>query len=305
MNMDTPPRPALRADLAHRPLPPLRPGRQGTEGPRADVARTARTARGPSYRTICRSLAVDPDDGAVYFSTGDGDILRYDYDRDAMETVAGREPEEGLFRPLRSDLPRPHGLQLAASRLASDRKGGLRRPRQFGLSVPLRSAAPRASRCWSGSPRCPRNGAACTTSSATAISASRSGPDGRTLYYLTGGPIYVDGRRLTGKDSTAKGEAKGLEDLHLVTYDIPTAQYIDHGAIFMKDGQRPLYVNSIAVGKDGSVYTLCRITADGHTRTDLIRIPSESDRSASALQSHMRGANRPKRPLTNPLAIRI
>ena len=50
------------------------------------------------------------------------------------------------------------------------------------------------------------------------------GPDGRTLYYLTGGPIYVDGKRVTGKDSTGKGEAKGLEDLHLVTYDIPTGQ---------------------------------------------------------------------------------
>jgi len=31
----------------------------------------------------------------------------------------------------------------------------------------------------------------------------------------------VDGRRLKGKDSTAMGEAKGLENLHLVTYHIP------------------------------------------------------------------------------------
>ncbi len=64
----------------------------------------------------------------------------------------------------------------------------------------------------------------------------------------------------------------------------------------MKDGQRPLYVNSIAVGKDGSVYTLCRITADGHTRTDLIRIPSES----IVLAQSPRATG-----LTNPLAIRI
>jgi outer membrane protein assembly factor BamB len=34
--------------------------------------------RGEKYRTICRSLAVDPTDGSVYFTTGDGAILRYD-----------------------------------------------------------------------------------------------------------------------------------------------------------------------------------------------------------------------------------
>ena len=33
------------------------------------------------------------------------------------------------------------------------------------------------------------------------------GPDGRTIYYLTGGPIYENGRRVAGKNSTAMGEA--------------------------------------------------------------------------------------------------
>jgi hypothetical protein len=61
-----------------------------------------------------------------------------------------------------------------------------------------------------------------------------------------------------------------------VTYDIPTSRYIDQGAIFMRDGQRPLYVNSIALGHDGSVYTLCRINRGGHTVTDLICVPAKS-----------------------------
>src|SRR5262249_9050624 len=51
------------------------------------------------------------------------------------------------------------------------------------------------------------------------------GPDGRTIYYLTGGPIFQGGRRVAGKDSTAKGESKGRENLHLVTWDIPTGTY--------------------------------------------------------------------------------
>ena len=42
--------------------------------------------KGATYRTICRSMAVDPDDGSVYFTTGDGAIsplpLRPGRDRD-------------------------------------------------------------------------------------------------------------------------------------------------------------------------------------------------------------------------------
>jgi hypothetical protein len=82
------------------------------------------------------------------------------------------------------------------------------------------------------------------------------------------------------------GESRGLENLHLITYDIPTGKYIDHGAVFFQNGQRPVYVNSIAVGKDGTVYALSRITdlaspaeagyakaGGGKTRTDLMSIP--------------------------------
>ena len=54
---------------------------------------------------------------------------------------------------------------------------------------------------------------------------------------------------MRGKDSTAKGESKGLENLHLITYDIPTGRYTDHGAVFFENGERPAYVNSIAVGQ--------------------------------------------------------
>jgi hypothetical protein len=95
------------------------------------------------------------------------------------------------------------------------------------------------------------------------------GPDGHPLHYLTGGPIYVDGKRVTGKSATAMGEAKGLEDLQLVTYDTRQGRYRDQGAIFFPDGQRPLYVNSLAVGKDGTVYALSRVTENGRAHTDL------------------------------------
>jgi len=99
------------------------------------------------------------------------------------------------------------------------------------------------------------------------------GPDGQTIHYLTGGPIYEEGKRVRGKAGTAKGESKGREDLHLVTYHIPTGKYADHGPIFLPNGDRPAHVNSIAVGKDGQVYTLSRVTENGRTRADLISFP--------------------------------
>ena len=79
----------------------------------------------------------------------------------------------------------------------------------------------------------------------------------------------MDGQRLKGKDSIAMGAAKGLEDLHLVTYHIPTGRCKDQGAIYYPDGSRPLYVNSITVGKDGSVYSLARVPDKSHVRADL------------------------------------
>jgi hypothetical protein len=56
--------------------------------------------------------------------------------------------------------------------------------------------------------------------------------------------------------------------------DIETCNYTDNGAVFYENGQRPLYVNAIAVGKDGMVYTLPRITENGETRSDLVAFPS-------------------------------
>jgi hypothetical protein len=64
-----------------------------------------------------------------------------------------------------------------------------------------------------------------------------------------------------------------IEDLHLITYDIPASKYTDHGAVFFGDGGRPGLVNSIAVGKDGSVYCITNIPGKGRPHTDLVRIP--------------------------------
>jgi hypothetical protein len=227
--------------------------------------------KGATYRTICRSFAIDPRDGNVYFTTGEGAIHRYRYDSDSVETVAGDNMKKdyfGLYEPTSPGHMAYNWRQVVWYGPENAVYG------VHGNSGYLFRFDPRAERVE-------------IVDRITSEPSQRSGmfdqfsygylgfalgPDGRTLYYLTGGPIYREGKRVAGKESTAKGEAKGEENLHLVTYDIPARKYTDHGAIFFENGGRPLYVNSIAVGKDSTVYSLSRITEGGKTRTDLFSV---------------------------------
>jgi len=208
----------------------------------------------------------------VYFSTADGDILRYRYDRDAVEEVEGddlRKDYFGVYDPTSSGTMAYNWRQVAWYPPDNVIYG------VHGNSGYLFRFDPRLQRVE-------------VLDRLTSIPSQRSGmfdefsygylgfilgPDGNTLYYLTGGPIYRGGRRVAGKRVAEKGESKGEEDLHLITYYIPTGKYMDHGAIFFSDGQRPKEVNSIAVGKDGSVYALAAVTQNGRSRTDLMRVP--------------------------------
>lgn len=249
----------LRYDLAKKELRDLGP----IPGQSPDA---------PIYRALCRSLIVDPEDGSVYFTTVDGLILRYLYARDKLETIQSENMRKDYFGLYNTDEPGHMGYNwrqvvwYAPERVIYG---------VHGNSGYLFRFDPRAARIE-------------VLDRITSLPSRRSGmydqfsfgylgftlgPDGHTLYYLTGGPIYVNGRRLEGKATTAKGEAKGLENLHLVTYHIPTARYTDHGPVFFEDGQIPTYVNTIAVDKDGAVYAIARVPDGGRIRGDLIRIP--------------------------------
>ena len=59
------------------------------------------------------------------------------------------------------------------------------------------------------------------------------GPDNQTLYYLTGGPIYVDGQR-EQVDNQIKVGVKGLENLHLVTYISQVGNILITGLFFIR-----------------------------------------------------------------------
>ena len=224
---------------------------------------------GGAYRTVCRSLAADPRDGSVYFTRGEGTVFAYRFDCDSVVELEGS--------PMRKDY---FGLYDVASpgHMAYNWRQVVWHPREevfygvHGNSGYLFRYDPAANevevieRISSEPSR--RSGMLDQFS--YGYLGFDLGPCGETLYYLTGGPIYRDGRRVAGKASTAKGESKGEENLHLVTYHIPSRGYRDHGAIFFEDGSHPAYVNSIAVGKDGTVYTLSRLRRGGGEVADLI-----------------------------------
>lgn len=264
----------LRYDLTRRDLKNLGPiSLQGENG------------KGSRYRTLCRSLVVDPDDGSVYFTTGDGVILRYRPDRDSIETLQGEDLRKDYFGLYDPTSPGHMGYNWRQTIWYEPEKAIYGVHGNSGYLFRFDPRIPRLDvleRLTSG----PSKKAGMFDQFSYGYLGFTLGPDGRTLHYLTGGPIYVEGQRVKGMSNTAKGESKGQENLHLVTYDIPIAKYVDHGPIFFENGERPTYVNSIAVGKDGTVYALSRVAENGHTRTDLISFPGPLCRDSEPATSH-------------------
>jgi hypothetical protein len=236
------------------------------------ISQKGEDGKGPTYRTLCRSMVVHPADGSVYFSNGDGDILRYRHDRDAIETVQGEDLRKDYFGLYDPTSPGHMGYNWRQAFWYAPESKIYAVHGNSGYLFRFDPAVPRVEvldRITSE----PSQRSGMFDQFSYGYLGFSLGPDGRTIYYLTGGPIYENGKRVAGKSATAKGEAKGLEDLHLVTWDIPTGTYRDHGAIFFPNGDRPAYVNSLAVGKDGTAYFLSRVTENGRARTDLVSVP--------------------------------
>ena len=250
----------LRYDLKSGELKNLGPLYRDGEGGHATL------------RVLCRALPIDPGDGSVYFTNADGDILRYRYDRDAIETVQGdnlRKDYFGTWNPLTGENM-GYGWRQALWYAPENAIYAI-----HGRSAYLFRFDPRAERVdvLERIASEPSRRSGMYDDFHFGYLSFTLGPDGHTLYYLTEGGIVENGRRVT-KYERARGESRGekIEDLHLITYDIPAAKYIDHGAVFFSDGGRPGLVNSIAVGKDGSVYCITDIPGK-RRHIDLVRIP--------------------------------
>ena len=235
------------------------------------VAGLGEAGAGAAYRVLCRSVAVDQETGTAYFTNPEGDLLCCRAGSGSIEALTCENMRKDYFGQYDPAAAGSMGYNWRQTVWHPVEKVFYGVHGNSGYLFRFDPAAPRLEvldRLTSA----PSKRSGMFDQFSYGYLGFTLGPDNRTLYYLTGGPIFIDGKRVAGKERTAMGEAKGLENVHLVTYDIPAALCLDHGPVFYADGQRPTYVNSIAVGADGSVYTLARVTDAGRTRTDLIRI---------------------------------
>ena len=227
---------------------------------------------GEDFRVVCRSIVINSDNGSVYLTNAEGQIKFLKLGQDVVETIVGEDMKKDYFGTYEIFTSGSMAYNWRQVFWYSPGKQIYGVHGNSGYLFRLDPAIPRIE-VLERLTSVPSKLTGMGDQFSYGYLGFKLGPDGRTIYYLTGGPIYIDGKRVMGASSTAKGEAKGIEDLHLITYDIPTGKYLDHGAVFYPDGQRPFYVNSIAIGDDGTVYTLARITENGKTRTDLISFP--------------------------------
>lgn len=227
---------------------------------------------GKDYRVICRSMFVDPRNGSAFFSTAEGSILTYKPGEESFKKVEEADLKIDYFGKYDPTQPGSMGYNwrkifwYEPEQVAYGVHGNSGYLFRFDPQNPIIEIVQRITSE-------PSQKSGMFDQFSYGYLGFQLGKDGETIYYLTGGPIYVDGNRLRGAEEIAKGAAKGLENLHLVTYNIPNKKYTDHGAVFYEDGSRPTYVNSLTIGDDGSIYSLARFDQDGKEIQDLIKIP--------------------------------
>jgi len=226
---------------------------------------------GDDYRVLCRSMFIDPATGSVYFSNAEGDILTYNPALTEIGKVEGVNLRLDYFGQYDATLPGSMGYnwrkifwhpEEEVAYGVHGNSGYLFRfdPRKRHLEIVERITST------------PSRKSGMFDQFSYGYLGFQLGPDHETIYYLTGGPVYVNGKRVGGEERIAKGGARGIENLHLVTYHLPTGEYRDHGAVFYEDGGRPTYVNSIAVTHNRDVYMLARYEHNNRVIQDLVKI---------------------------------
>jgi hypothetical protein len=200
---------------------------------------------GDTYRSICRRIVINPRDGSAYFTTGEGTIYQYNYATDSIDAVPGVSLKKDYF--------------------------GEMDPTQHGMAYNWRSAQ------WSNTENViygingrsgylfrfdPEKKTVEVLDRLSSLPAKKSGmydrfeygymgfnfgPDGHTLYYLTGAPLPAN--------LLQPGQRRGDEGAHFITYDTKNGKYTDHGLIMLDNGQSASAPQGIAIAADGTVYT--------------------------------------------------
>jgi hypothetical protein len=229
---------------------------------------------GKTFRVICRSLALDPDNGSVYFSTADGDIFHYDYNTDSLEKLKECNLRKDVFGQIDPSKPGTMGYNWRQIFWYPPQKVfyGM-----HGRSGYLFKFDPQARKVTVVdrlvSDATYENGT--LDRFAYGYLGFALGPDGHTIYYLTGSPLTSASSAYatsTPADKAAAGNED--EDIHFVTYDITSGKRVDHGVLQLEDGLRPFFAESIANGSK-NIYTVAKVRSkEGHVRVDILSFPN-------------------------------
>jgi DNA-binding beta-propeller fold protein YncE len=206
---------------------------------------------GDKFRVVCRSIAVDPMMGTAFFSDSTGEIWRYGWARQEKElqTIPGcslKRPILGTWDPNKPGHMGYNWRQMvwyAPEKVFYGTHGNtgylFRLDPHAGLIEMVERIASEKSIAMGRLDAFPYGYLGLTL-----------GPDGRTLYLLTGTPLG--------------------EEIRFVTYHIPTKKYTDHGALVLDDGRRPTWAQAIAVGRDKRIYTVSKLNENGKLKVDLL-----------------------------------
>lgn len=206
---------------------------------------------GETYRVVCRAMGVDPN-GGVLFTTATGAIVRYGGKSEGFENLTAASLKRDILG--KWDPGKPATMAYNWRQLVWDPRAAVFYgvhgstgylfsfdPRSEELNIIERIAAQKSRRLG------------LYDSFSYGYLGLTMGPDGHTLYYLTGTPLG--------------------EEVRFVTYDTLSGKYTDFGAVSLDDGTRPFWAQSIAVGRDKRVYFVSKVRENGKVHTDLVSFP--------------------------------
>ena len=188
----------IRFDLAKKELKDLGP-----------VSLKGESGKGPTYRTLCRSLRLDPADGSVYYTTGDGWIFRYRFDRDAIEKVEGEDLKKDYLGSYDPNSPGSMGynwrqtIWYAPEKMVYGVHGNSGYLFRFDPRIPRVEVLDRLT-----SEPSQRSGMYDEFS--YGYLGFTLGPDGRAIYYLTGGRFTSKGSELPARPLPPRAKRWGL-----------------------------------------------------------------------------------------------
>ncbi|MCK4827643.1 hypothetical protein KA005_68580, partial [bacterium] len=207
--------------------------------------------KGDRYQKVSRSLAVNPENGSVFFNNAEGKIFEYIYEKDKVETVETENLLKDYFGSLDPNSPGTMGYQWRQSVWSE-------------FDKMIYATHIESEYLFRYDPRTKK------VEFVERIASLASRKAGMTGYGVSLGLVFGNDKHTLYHISHAHPCEKELEGLameeqnalkrknhHLISYDIKNGKYADLGKIIFKGGDEPIHINSLTIGQDGVFYALC------------------------------------------------